>query len=122
MREKNVINSYSGERDEPEPSSFTVSVTTAGQSVEAASGCAAASDRVAPLRSAPNGGSSCGEAAPVADNPRSDSAPRRSAPGPAGPSAPASAFFPRLVSCVRNQVASKDKAWWWCQPSHVLTW
>jgi phospholipase C len=85
-----------------------VSIMSSVQSVVAASGCVVASDTAALPRGASNGDSGCGGYAPDQGGSRAGSAGRRSAPAPAAPSTPGSGFFPRLVSCVRNQVARSD--------------
>src|SRR5262249_56480508 len=61
----------------------TVSVTSADQAVGAATGCAAASGRVAPPRCASAAGSQCAAPAPVGGNPTPGSAARRPSPAPA---------------------------------------
>src|SRR4051794_6997675 len=87
-----------------------VSVRFFVQSGVAVSGCAASSGRIVLARCASGGGSRCGDGARRDGTPGLGSRSPRSAPALAALSKRASVFFPRLASCVRNQVATSDRA------------
>ncbi len=78
------------------------------QSVEAASDCVVSSGRTALLRCASIAGSYCDVYGRGAGNAAVGSGCQRSSPALAVPSTQVCRFFPRLVSCVRNQVAIND--------------